>query len=116
MLIRSPLLPPDSSLLAYVVAMEDERNEFYVIQKGDIIGIYRDLHDFQDHAGSSVDIILPLHSALSWFFWPIPLSTVLTEYLLVRILSVESIIGMSRLRASCINGEPKPWSRRNRLV
>ncbi|XP_031406315.1 uncharacterized protein LOC116214937 isoform X6 [Punica granatum] len=34
--------------------MEDEKNAFYVVRKGDVIGIYRNLLDCQDQAGSSI--------------------------------------------------------------
>jgi len=34
--------------------MEEEKDAFYVVRKGDIIGIYKSLRDCQDQAGSSV--------------------------------------------------------------
>lgn len=38
--------------------MEDEMNAFYVVRKGDVIGIYRNFSDCQEQAGSSVSLPL----------------------------------------------------------
>ncbi|KAJ7970888.1 Ribonuclease H [Quillaja saponaria] len=34
--------------------MEEEKDAFYVVRKGDVVGIYKSLSDFQDQLGSSV--------------------------------------------------------------
>jgi len=34
--------------------MEDEKDAFYIVRKGDIIGVYRSLSECQGQAGSSV--------------------------------------------------------------
>lgn len=34
--------------------MEDEKNAFYVVRKGDVVGVYTSLSDCQAQAGSSV--------------------------------------------------------------
>jgi hypothetical protein len=39
--------------------MEEEKDAFYVVRKGDIIGIYKSLRDCQDQAGSSVILFQP---------------------------------------------------------
>lgn len=37
--------------------MEEEKDAFYVVRKGDIVGIYKNLRDCQTQAGSSVIIL-----------------------------------------------------------
>lgn len=34
--------------------MEDEKDAFYIVRKGDIIGVYRSFSECQEQAGSSV--------------------------------------------------------------
>ena len=34
--------------------MEEEKDVFYVVRKGDVVGIYKSLKDCQNQAGSSV--------------------------------------------------------------
>lgn len=54
-----PFLWRDGAALFLIVVssspMADERNAFYVVRKGDVIGIYKNLSDCQDQAGSSVN-------------------------------------------------------------
>lgn len=46
--------------------MEEEKNAFFVVRKGDIVGVYNNLSDCQAQAGSSV--IIPLNLLFFFFF------------------------------------------------
>lgn len=41
--------------------MGDEKDAFYIVRKGDIIGVYRSLSECQEQAGSSVISLLLLN-------------------------------------------------------
>lgn len=45
--------------------MEEEKDAFYVVRKGDIVGIYKTLSDCQAQAGSSVIFFQPYDMILS---------------------------------------------------
>lgn len=47
-------------------AMGDEKDAFYVVRKGDIVGVYRNFSECQQQAASSVIS----HFTLSFFFLP----------------------------------------------
>ncbi|EOA31134.1 hypothetical protein CARUB_v10014297mg [Capsella rubella] len=47
--------------------MEDEKDAFYIVRKGDIIGVYRSLSECQEQAGSSVsDPPMSVYKGYSW--------------------------------------------------
>ncbi|XP_010485550.1 PREDICTED: uncharacterized protein LOC104763856 [Camelina sativa] len=48
--------------------MEDEKDAFYIVRKGDIIGVYRSLSECQEQAGSSVSD--PAMSVYKGYGWP----------------------------------------------
>ncbi|ESQ49953.1 hypothetical protein EUTSA_v10021278mg [Eutrema salsugineum] len=48
--------------------MEDEKDAFYIVRKGDIIGVYRSLSECQEQAGSSVSG--PAMSVYKGYGWP----------------------------------------------
>ncbi|VVA96077.1 unnamed protein product [Arabis nemorensis] len=48
--------------------MEDEKDAFYIVRKGDIIGVYRTLSECQDQSGSSVSH--PATSVYKGYGWP----------------------------------------------
>lgn len=48
--------------------MEDEKDAFYIVRKGDIIGVYRSLSECQEQAGSSVSH--PAMSVYKGYGWP----------------------------------------------
>lgn len=48
--------------------MEDEKDAFYIVRKGDIIGVYRSLSECQGQAGSSVSH--PAMSVYKGYGWP----------------------------------------------
>lgn len=50
--------------------MEEEKNAFFVVRKGDIVGVYNNLSDCQAQAGSSVIIPLSLKPLLNGFMNP----------------------------------------------
>lgn len=55
--------------------MDQEKDAFYVVRKGDVVGIYNSLSDFQAQVGSSV-ILLGI-SFLLFKFWCFLVFTVL---------------------------------------
>lgn len=44
--------------------MEEEKDAFYIVRKGDIVGVYKSLRDCQAQAGSSVISLLPCNLIL----------------------------------------------------
>lgn len=48
--------------------MGDEKDAFYVVRKGDVIGVYKSLSDLQALLRSSVSFSIPLRKSRVFYF------------------------------------------------
>lgn len=57
-----------SKMLTAVSAADKEKDAFFVVRKGDVIGIYKDLNDCQAQVGSSVNTSFNLYNILCYVY------------------------------------------------